>query len=143
MDKQNQRSGVLYAIYMLLNPIPFGFFIAGLIFDIFYNNSAQIFWAKSASWVITLGLILSIIPRLINLFYVWFRPVTAQRRVDISGFWLYGFAIIAATFNAFIHSRDAFAIAPANVILSIITVVLIGLHYIYQASNMNNKQVGE
>ncbi|SPL69495.1 hypothetical protein KPC_0673 [Acinetobacter stercoris] len=51
MDKQNQRSGVLYAIYMLLNPIPFGFFIAGLIFDIFYNNSAQIFWAKAASWV--------------------------------------------------------------------------------------------
>ncbi|WP_130802838.1 DUF2231 domain-containing protein [Acinetobacter ihumii] len=143
MQYSQQRSGILYAIYMLLNPIPFGFFVAGLIFDVIYNQTAEILWNKSASWVITIGLVIAIIPRLLNLFYVWFRPVANQRKADIWGFWLYGFAIIAAIFNAFVHSRDAYAIAPANLMLSILTVLLISLHYLYQSTAMHNQLVGD
>lgn len=143
MKKNNPRSGVLYSIYMLLNPLPFGFFVAGWIFDIFYNKTAEVLWAKAASWCITFGLLFCIIPRFINLFYVWFRPVIEQRRSDVVGFWLYGFAIIAAIFNAFIHSRDAFAIVPANIILSTLTILLIALHYLYQSTHIQNKLIGE
>lgn len=143
MKKNNPRSGVLYSIYMLFNPLPFGFFVAGWIFDIFYNKTAEVLWAKAAAWCITFGLLFCIIPRFINLFYVWFRPVIEQRRPDVVGFWLYGFAIIAATFNAFIHSRDAFAIVPANIILSTLTVLLIALHYLYQSTHIQNKLIGE
>lgn len=137
------RSGILYTLYTLLNPIPFGFFVAGLIFDYVYSSTAEIFWARAASWVITLGLIFAIIPRLINLFYVWFRPVAEQRKADIAGFWLYGLGIIAAIFNAFIHSRDAYAIVPANVMLSLLTVVLIGIAYLCQSLALKNTLVGE
>ncbi|ENU93276.1 hypothetical protein F971_01324 [Acinetobacter vivianii] len=143
MKKNNPRSGVLYSIYMLLNPLPFGFFVAGWVFDIFYNKTAEVLWAKAAAWCITFGLLFCIIPRFINLFYVWFRPVIEQRRPDVVGFWLYGFAIIAAIFNAFIHSRDAFAIVPANIILSTLTVLLIALHYLYQSTHIQNKLIGE
>lgn len=139
----HQRSGILYALYMLLNPVPFGFFVAGLIFDYVYSSTAEIFWAKAASWVITLGLVFAIIPRLINLFYVWFRPVDGQRKADMAGFWLYGFGIVAAIFNAFIHSRDAYGIVPANVLLSVVTVVLIGICYLYQSTSIKNTLVGE
>lgn len=141
--KQSRRSGVLYPIYSLLNPIPFGFFIAGLLFDLFYMNTAEIFWAKAASWVITFGLLFAIIPRLINLFYVWFRPDLNSRKADIFGFWLYGFAIVSATFNAFVHGRDAYAIVPTSVVLSSITVLLISIVYLYQAVVLNNVAEGE
>lgn len=138
----SNRSGLLYAVYNLLNPIPFGFFVAGLLFDKFYTSTAEIFWAKAASWVITFGLLFAIIPRFINLFYVWFRPLIETRKIDLINFWIYGFAIITATLNAFIHGRDAFAIAPTNLILSIITVSLISITYLYQVLASKKVVVG-
>lgn len=85
-----------------------------------------------------LGLIFAIIPRLINLFYVWFRPIQNIRKAEIAGFFLYGFAIVSGIFNAFIHSRDAYGIVPANVILSFITVLLICIYYIYESTARND-----
>ena len=35
-----RRSAVANGIYGLLNPIPFGFFVAALIFDIIYSAAA-------------------------------------------------------------------------------------------------------
>lgn len=138
MKIEYPRKGPLYALYSLLNPIPFGFFVAALIFDIVYKNTAEMLWAQAASWLITLGLIIAIIPRFINLFYVWFRPIQHIRKIEITGFFLYGFGIVSGIFNAFVHSRDAYAIVPANVILSIITVLLISLYYLYQSTSTYN-----
>ena len=138
MKIENPRKGLLYALYSLLNPIPFGFFVGALIFDILYKNTAEILWAQAASNLVVLGLIIAIIPRLINLFYVWFRPIKSRRTIEITGFFLYGFGIVSAIFNAFVHSRDAYAIVPANVTLSVITVILISLHYLLQSKNSNN-----
>jgi len=132
------RNGVLYTLYSLLNPIPFGFFVGALIFDITYKNTGEILWANAASWLVVLGLVSAIIPRLINLFYVWFSPIQNIRKVEITGFFLYGFAIVSGIFNAFIHSRDAYGIVPANVILSFITVLLICLYYIYESTAGND-----
>jgi len=132
------RTGVLFTLYSLLNPIPFGFFVGALIFDITYKNTGEILWANAASWLVVLGLIFAIIPRLINLFYVWFRPIQSIRKAEIAGFFLYGFAIVSGIFNAFIHSRDAYGIVPANVILSFITVLLICIYYIYESTARND-----
>ncbi|QIO05876.1 DUF2231 domain-containing protein [Acinetobacter shaoyimingii] len=141
--KLERRSGILYAIYKVFNPIPFGFFVAGLLFDLFYMNTAEIFWAKAASWVISFGLLFAILPRFINLFYVWFRPHLNSRKADVFGFWMYGFAIISATFNAFVHGRDAYAIVPTSLVLSAITVILIAIAYLYQAIVLNQNAEGE
>lgn len=133
------RSKFSMAIYYALDSIPFGFFVAGLIFDVIYNKTAEMLWNKSAAWVITIGLFLAIIPRLMNLYFVWFNQANVRNKIAIFGFWFYGFGILTAILNAFVHSRDAYAIAPHNVSLSIITVVFIGIAYIAKAFENNHK----
>ncbi len=89
------RSVVANAIYGLLNPIPFGFFVAALIFDITYANTAVVLWGKGADWLISLGLLFAVIPRLINLVQVWITSRRFATRAERLDFWLNLFAIVA------------------------------------------------
>lgn len=111
----------------MFNPIPYGLFVGTLIFDVIYAKSMNVFWAKGAAWLIAVGLVFAIIPRLINLFHVWIgrnRVTTGAEKID---FWLNLLGIIAAILNAFVHSRDAYGIVPENVILSVVTVALLSI----------------
>lgn len=125
MQNTSGPSRVAIALYELLNPLPLGFFTAAWIFDILYLKSFQIMWTDAASWLIAIGLVLAIVPRLINLVQVWFtqRPL-ATAAVKIH-FWLWLLAIVLAIFNAFVHSRDAYAVVPLGVILSTAVVALL------------------
>ena len=123
----SSRFSVTSAIFNLLDPIPFGFFVGALIFDVIYANNANIFWMKSAAWLITLGLVVAIIPQLINLAVVWFKKDRVRARGLVINFWLNVVAIIAALINAFVHSRDAYAVIPDGVWLSIVTVVAMAI----------------
>lgn len=125
MQTTSGPSRVAIALYELLNPLPLGFFTAAWIFDILYLKSFQIMWTDAASWLIAIGLVLAIVPRLINLVQVWFtqRPL-ATAAVKIH-FWLWLLAIVLAIFNAFVHSRDAYAVVPLGVILSTAVVALL------------------
>lgn len=133
------RSRFAMAIYYVLDSMPFGFFVAGLIFDIVYNRTAEVLWSKSASWVIVIGLFVAIIPRLMNLYFVWFNKSAGINRTAMIGFWFYGIGILTAILNSFVHSRDAYAIAPNNVTLSIITVAFISIAYFAKAFENNHK----
>jgi uncharacterized membrane protein len=124
------RSIVADAVYGLLNPIPFGFFVAALIFDILYARTADLLWGKGAAWLITFGLLLAVVPRLLNLAQVWLTSRRTALRTDKLDFWLNLFAIVAAIFNAFVHSRDAYAVVPAGVWLSICTVILLSIAHV-------------
>jgi uncharacterized membrane protein len=120
-----RNSALAVALYECLNPIPLGFFAAAWIFDIIYLQSYNPMWTKSASWLIAFGLIIAIIPRLINLVQVWVSTAwrhTSAVKVD---FWANLLAIVLAILNAFVHSRDAYAVVPAGVILSTLVVLLI------------------
>jgi len=124
---QRLQSSLANSIYQLFNPIPFGFFVAALIFDVVYYQTAEMMWSKSAAWLITIGLFFAIIPRLINLVHVWIprgRSVLAAEKID---FGLNFIGIVAAIADAFIHSRDAYAVMPSGMILSAITVACIAL----------------
>lgn len=125
-----RRSIVASALYGLLNPIAFGFFVAGLIFDILYANTAVTLWGKGADWLITFGLLFAVIPRLINLVQVWITSRRFATRTDQIDFWLNFFAIVAAIFNAFVHTRDAYEVVPTSVWLSVCTVVLLSISHI-------------
>lgn len=129
-----RRSVVANAIYGLLNPIPFGFFVAGLIFDIIYANTAVVLWGKGADWLITLGLLFAVIPRLINLVQVWITSRRFATRTDQIDFWLNLCAIVAAILNAFVHTRDAYEVVPASVWLSLCTVILLSIAHIVVAT---------
>jgi len=129
-----RRSVVANAIYGLFNPIPFGFFVAALIFDVIYAKSGEILWMKGAAWLIVIGLLFAIIPRLVNLVQVWItsrRTTVAAERLD---FWLNLIAIVVAVINAFVHSRDAYAVMPAGVWLSALTVLLLAVAHIVIAA---------
>jgi len=122
------RSRVANAIYALLNPMPYGFFVAALIFDAIYARSADVLWVKSAAWLITLGLLFAILPRLVNLVHVW-RPSNRSPSVEKADFWLNLVAILAAIANAFVHSRDAYGTMPEGMLLSALTVLLLSLGF--------------
>lgn len=129
-----RRSGAANVVYGVLNPIPFGFFVAGLIFDVIYVKTAVIMWDKGASWLITIGLLFAIIPRVINLVQVCITSRRTATRADIIDFWLNLLAIIAAVFNAFVHTRDAYAVVPMGVWLSVCTVILLAISHIVMAT---------
>ena len=127
---ETRRSVVANAVYGLLNPIPFGFFVAALIFDIVYARTGVMLWGKGAAWLIAIGLLFAIVPRLVNLAQVWITSRRTAMRADRLDFWLNLFAIVAAIFNAFVHSRDAYGMVPASVWLSACTVILLSIGHI-------------
>lgn len=130
------RSVVANAIYGVLNPIPFGFFVAALVFDIIYLRTGVILWDKGAAWLIAIGLLFAVIPRLVNLVQVWITSRHPVLRADKVDFWLNLVAIIAAILNAFVHSRDAYASMPAGAWLSAITVILLAIGRIGVAAQL-------
>jgi uncharacterized membrane protein len=119
-----RRSIVAESIYGLFNPIPFGCFVAALIFDIIYSKTAVMLWDKGAAWLIFFGLLLAVVPRLVNLTQVWITSRRTATRTDKLDFWLNLFAIVFAIVNAFVHSRDAYAVVPTGLWLSVFTVIL-------------------
>lgn len=128
-----RRSVLASAVFGLLDPIPFGCFVAALIFDIIYVRSADMLWDKGAAWLITIGLLAAVVPRLVNLAQVWITGRQIATRADKLDFWLNLFAIVAAIVNAFVHSRDAYAVVPAGVWLSACTVGLLAIGHIVLA----------
>lgn len=124
-EVHNSRSGIAAIVFNALDPVPYGFFLAALIFDVVYERSADVLWVKSAAWLITIGLLFAVLPRLINLVQVW-RPGGGPRRgFELAGFWMNVGAIAAAIVNAFVHSRDAFAAMPDGLWLSCLTMALL------------------
>ena len=129
-----RRSIVAESIYGLLNPIPFGCFVAAMIFDVLYSETAVMLWDKGAAWLIVFGLLFAVVPRLVNLAQVWVTSRRSATRTDKLDFWLNLFAIVVAIINAFVHSRDAYAVVPAGLWLSVCTVILLSIGNIVVAA---------
>lgn len=121
---RKKPSKLAAVVFDLFHPIAFGFFVGALIFDGVYATNADILWMKAAAWLIAIGLIMAIVPRLINLVQVW-KPITGIGQTgDKAAFWLHLMGIVTAIVNAFVHSRDAYAVVPEGVWLSVMTVAL-------------------
>ncbi|MFL1482362.1 MULTISPECIES: membrane protein [Pseudomonas] len=143
VENKSSQFRLMAAVFNLLNPIPFGFFVAVLIFDVIYASSAEILWVKSAAWLVSIGLVIAIVPRLINLGYVWFGKNPASSLIEKVEFWLNGFGIITALINAFVHSRDAYAVIPDGLWLSVATVALMAIARVISVwENISFKEVG-
>jgi uncharacterized membrane protein len=142
VESKSSTFRVTSAVFNLLNPIPFGFFVAVMIFDVIYANSGEVLWVKSAAWLVSMGLVFAIVPRLINLCFVWFGKNRAPVAVKVD-FWLNVFAVVTALVNAFVHSRDAYAAIPDGVWLSVATVVAMAVGRIVLAwQNISFKEFG-
>ena len=119
------RSKVAGTLFEILDSAAFGMFAGAMLFDVIYTKSPQVMWFKGAAWLVVFALLGAIIPRLINLVQVWIvgrARATAAAKLD---FWLNLLAIVVAVINAFVHSRDAYAVVPQGMWLSVITVLLL------------------
>jgi uncharacterized membrane protein len=134
--EHSSRFSITSAIFNLLDPIPFGFFVGALIFDVIYLKNANVFWMKSAAWLIAIGLVFAIVPQLINLAVVWFGKHRIRTRGMVINFWLNVVGIVAALVNAFVHSRDAYATMPDGVWLSVLTVAAMAIGRILLAGEV-------
>lgn len=111
----------LHPLHGVLLAATIPLFLGGLLSDLAYASSYQIQWSNFASWLIVGGLVFggaALLWAIVNLIF-------ASRR---SGYGLYP-ALLAVTwvlgfFNALIHAKDAWAIMPTSIILSVIVVLL-------------------
>ena len=110
----------LHAIF-LAGAIPL--FLGALLSDIAYFRTFQIQWSNFASWLIAGGLVFfgfTLLFALANLFQAKHkggRPLVYLLLVSAS--WVLGLI------NAFEHAKDAFAIMPTGLVLSVIVTLLV------------------
>ena len=124
-DSEASRWDIADTVFQLLDPVPYGCFVGALVFDAIYTRSNDSLWVKGAAWLIAIGLLFAVVPRLLNLVRVWFPGRRLPAAGLKFGFWLNVLAVLAAILNAFVHSRDAYGVMPEGLWLSAITVALL------------------
>lgn len=115
--------GVLHPLHTLLLAGAVPLFLGALLSDHAYSSSYQIQWSNFASWLIA-GALLFAGLALLCAIVGWARTRSRYRYAFIYPLlllvtWVVGFI------NALIHAKDAYAIMPTSLTLSIIVAVLI------------------
>nr|WP_314480898.1 DUF2231 domain-containing protein [uncultured Pseudomonas sp.] len=113
------RPGPLHAL-LLAGTVPL--FLGAMISDIAYYNSYQIQWSNFAAWLIAGGLVfcgLAVLFALANL-------ISARRKAGRPTLY---FVLLLVTWvlglvNAFEHAKDAWAVMPSGLVLSVIVTLL-------------------
>jgi uncharacterized membrane protein len=114
-------------------------FLGGLLSDIAYYQSYQIQWSNFAAWLIAGGLLfcgLALLFALVNLIRAeqkTGRPVVYFLLLLVT--WVLGLV------NAFEHAKDAWAVMPSGLVLSVIVTVLAVVAAWIGLSNLNNVNV--
>ena len=113
------RPGPLHAL-LLAGSVPL--FLGALLSDVAYGQTYQIQWANFASWLIAGALVFSG-------FALLFALVNLHRARRKSGrpatyFLLLLAAWVLGLINAFQHAKDAYAMMPAGLVLSVIVTLL-------------------
>jgi uncharacterized membrane protein len=110
----------------MLVPIPITCFVGTFVTDLAYWKTATIMWADLSAWLLTVGLVVSVLVVIAGLIdFVGDRRIRALRAAWIHGLGN-GLALILSIFNAFIHSRDAYtSVVPTGLILSGLVVLIL------------------
>ncbi|MGB9089978.1 MAG: DUF2231 domain-containing protein [Pseudomonas farsensis] len=107
--------GVLHST-LLAGSLPL--FVGGLLSDIAYYQSYQIQWSNFAAWLIAGGLLLSGLALLFALVGLLRAPRRKLYFAMLLATWLLGLV------NAFEHAKDAWAVMPSGLVLSVIVTLL-------------------
>jgi uncharacterized membrane protein len=111
--------GPLHAV-LLAGTVPL--FLGALLSDIAYYKTYQIQWSNFASWLIAGGLLfcgLALLFALVNL-------IRAERKAGrpVVYFLLLLVTWVLGLINAFEHAKDAWAIMPQGLVLSVVVTLL-------------------
>ncbi|MBD8593248.1 hypothetical protein IFT75_07510 [Pseudomonas sp. CFBP 8758] len=113
------RPGPLHAIF-LAGTVPL--FLGALLSDIAYSQSYQIQWSNFAAWLIAGGLVfcgLALVFALINLIRAEHKGGRA-----VLYFLLLLVTWVLGLVNAFEHAKDAWAVMPTGLVMSVVVTVL-------------------
>jgi len=131
MPRQNPRSTASiggHPIHAMLVSIPISCFVGTFFTDLVYWKTAIIMWANMSAWLLTVGLVVSILVVLAGLIdFLGDRRIRALRAA-----WIHGvgnaLVIVLSIFNAFVHSRDAYtSVVPTGLILSGVVVLILAV----------------
>ena len=97
--------------------------IAALGTDYIYYTTAVWQWANFSAWLITAGLIVTLVA--VILLLIDFATGRA-RRLNTGSFILVAAAALLSLVNAFVHSRDAWtSVVPQGILLSAVSTILL------------------
>lgn len=113
----------LHPLHAILLAFPFPLFLGALLSDLAYRSSFQVQWANFSAWLIAGGLVgggFALLWALVNLF----RRGTARKRRPIIYFVVLLAMFVLGFVNALVHAKDAWAIMPEGLYLSVIATLL-------------------
>ena len=113
-------------IHALLAPLPIACFVLTLLSDLAYWKTASMQYANMSAWLLTVGLVVALFAVIAGL--VDFLGEPRIRRLPAVYVHAIGnaVALLLATANAFVHSRDAYtSVVPTGLALSALTVVIL------------------
>lgn len=113
-------------LHAMLAPVPVVCFIGTFVTDVVYWRTAAMMWADMSAWLLTVGLVISILVVIAGL-----TDFLGDRRIRALGAaWVHGLgnavALVLSIFNAFVHSRDAYtSVVPTGLVLSGLVVLIL------------------
>jgi uncharacterized membrane protein len=128
-----ERSGISstasiagHPIHPMLVPFPIACFVGTLLTDITYWRTSEMMWADFSAWLVTVGVIMGYLAAIVGL--IDFLGNRAIRRQSPAWPHVIGnlIALVLATFNMLIHTRDAWtSVVPWGIVLSAVVVVIL------------------
>ena len=116
---------VIAPIYLLLFPIPVVCFVAALVTDIAYANSAYLMWLHFSEWLIAAGLAFGGLAALVLLVEFFASRAIRTGSIGWTHLVLFYAALVVELINALIHTIDGWtAVVPTGMTLSVIGALL-------------------
>jgi uncharacterized membrane protein len=116
---------VIAPIYLLLFPIPVVCFVAALVTDIAYANSAYLMWLHFSEWLIAAGLAFGCLAALVLLIEFFASRAIRTGSIGWTHLVLFYAALVVELINALIHTIDGWtAVVPTGMTLSVIGALL-------------------
>ena len=112
----------LHPIQMILLASMLTLFAGGLLSDLAYSSSYEIQWSNFAAWLIAGAMVFAGISLLWAVVDLVRSETSARRSVLFPS--LLGLVFVLGLINSFVHARDAWAVMPQGLVLSIVVTVL-------------------
>jgi uncharacterized membrane protein len=115
-----------HPLHPMLVPFPIVCFVGTLVTDLAYWRTANMQWANFSAWLLTAGLLISVLAVIAGLIDFLGEPRIRAARAA----WIHAggnaVALVLATLNALVHSRDAYtSVVPLGLFLSFAVVAIL------------------